>query len=136
MELGDLNLNILIGDGDVVNVPEAKRFQVIGFARDPGSFALKKPTTVLEGIAMARGMMEEEASKRKCVLKRKTAEGEVFIPINIVAIAKGKAPNLYLEPDDIIIVRQTLLRRTVLYAYNFVRGVFSFGMNINDIKDF
>ena len=136
LELGDLDLNILVGDGDVVNIPEAKRFHVIGFAKDPGSFAMKKPTTVLEGIAMARGLMEEEASKRKCVLKRKTAQGEIFIPINVAAIARGKAPNLYIEPDDIIIVRQTLLRRVFIYTYNFVRGIFSIGMNVNDIKDF
>ena len=36
LELGDLSLNVLVGNGDVVNVPEAKRFHVIGFARDPG----------------------------------------------------------------------------------------------------
>lgn len=126
LELGDLSLNVLVGDGDVVNVPEAKRFHVVGFARDPGSFALKKPTTVLEGIALARGVQEEEASKGKCALKRRMADGqEVIVPLNLNAIAKGKEPNFYLQPDDIIHVRQTALRRTVLYMYDFVRSVFT-----------
>jgi len=126
LELGDLSLNVLIGNGDVVNVPEAKRFHVIGFARDPGSFALKKPTTVLEGIAMARGFQEVEASKRDCVVKRKTPDGEYIIPVDLVAVSEGKAPNFYLQPDDIIYVRQTTLRRTLLYTYDIVTKMFTF----------
>jgi polysaccharide export outer membrane protein len=126
LELGDLKLNVLVGNGDVVNVPEAKRFHVIGYARDPGSFPLKKPTTVLEGIAMARGFQEIEASKKKCVVKRKTTEGEYIIPVDLVAVAKGEAPNFYLQPDDIIYVRQTTLRRTLLYTYDIVTKMFTF----------
>ena len=126
LELGDLSLNVLVGNGDVVNVPEAKRFHVIGFARDPGSFALKKPTTVLEGIAMARGFQEVEASKRVCVVKRKTPDGEFIIPVDLVDVAQGKAPNFYLQPDDIIYVRQTTLRRTLLYTYDIVTKMFTF----------
>ena len=126
LELGDLSLNVLVGDGDVVNVPEAKRFPVIGFASDPGSFALKKPTTVLEGIAMARGFQEVEASKRDCVVKRKTPDGEYIIPVDLVDVAQGKAPNFYLQPDDIIYVRQTTLRRTLLYTYDIVTKMFTF----------
>jgi len=126
LELGDLSLNVLVGNGDVVNVPEAKRFHVIGFARDPGSFPLKKPTTVLEGIAMARGFQEVEASKRDCVVKRKTPDGEYIIPVDLVAVAQGEAPNFYLQPDDIIYVRQTALRRTLLYTYDFLTKMFTF----------
>jgi polysaccharide export outer membrane protein len=126
MELGDLSLNVLVSNGDVVNVPEAKRFHVIGFARDPGSFPIKKPTTVLEGIAMARGFQEIEASKRHCVVKRKTPDGEYIIPVDLVAVSKGEAANFYLQPDDIIYVRQTGMRRTLLYAYDIVTKLFTF----------
>jgi polysaccharide export outer membrane protein len=126
LELGDLSLNVLVGNGDVVNVPEAKMFHVIGFARDPGSFSLKKPTTVLEGVAMARGFQETEASKRSCVVKRKTPDGEYIIPVDLVAVSRGEAPNFYLQPDDIIYVRQTALRRTLLYAYDVITRMFTF----------
>lgn len=130
LELGDLSLNVLIGAEDVVNVPEAKRFHVIGFARDPGSFPLKKPTTLLEGIAMARGFQEGEASKRACMVKRKTADSEYIIPVDLVAVAQGKAPNFYLQPDDIIYVRQTVMRRTLLYAYDVITRMFTFTARI------
>jgi len=129
MELGNLNLNVLVGDGDVVNVPEAKRFQVLGFVKDPGTYSLKKPTSVLEGIAMARGVMEEEASSSKSRLKRKTADGEIIIPLDIPAIAKGEKPNPYLQADDVIVVPQTGLRRSVLYVYSTIKSVFGFGVS-------
>ncbi|MEW6442679.1 MAG: polysaccharide biosynthesis/export family protein [bacterium] len=129
MEQGNLALNVLVGDGDVINVPEAKRFQVLGFVKDPGTYSLKKPTTVLEGIAMARGVLDEESSASKSVLKRKTADGEILIPLDLPAISKGQQPNLYLQADDVIVVPQTGLRRSMLYVYNFIRGVWNFGVS-------
>jgi len=75
---------------------------------------------------MARGFQEVEASKRDCVVKRKTPDGEYIIPVDLVAVAQGKAPNFYLLPDDIIYVRQTTLRRTLLYTYDIVTKMFTF----------
>lgn len=129
MELGNMNLNVLVGDGDVVNVPEAKRFQVLGFVKDPGTYSLKKPTTVLEGIAMARGVLDEEASSSKTLLKRKTADGEVVMVLDLPAIARGEKPNPYLQADDVIVVPQSGLRRSVLYVYNLMRSMFNFGVS-------
>jgi len=126
MELGDLSLNVLIGDGDVVYVPEAKRFHVVGYIKDAGSYALKKPTTVLEGVALARGVNRKEASIKKCALKRKTEEGEIVIPLDLRAIATGQEPNFYMQPDDIIDIRQTTARATYLELYNFITRVFGF----------
>jgi polysaccharide export outer membrane protein len=120
---------VLVGDGDVLNVPEAKRFQVLGFVKDPGTYSLKRPTSVLEGIAMARGVMEEEASSSKSMLKRKTVDGEIIIPLDIPAITKGEKPNPYLQADDVIVVPQTGLRRSVLYVYSTIRSLFNFGVS-------
>ena len=129
MEQGDLSLNVLVVDGDVIYVPEAKRFHVVGFVRDPGSYSLKKPTSVLEAIALARGVRDPDASVKKCALKRITPEGEIIIPLNLIAISKGDAPNIYLQPDDIIDVRQTRARKVALYTYEFVQRVFNFGLS-------
>jgi uncharacterized protein YigE (DUF2233 family) len=46
--------------------------------------------------------------------------------VDLVVVAQGKAPNFYLQPDDIIYVRQTTLRRTLLYTYDFVTKMFTF----------
>lgn len=129
--VGDLTLNVVLRNGDIVNVPQAKEYSVIGFVREPGSFPLKKPTTVLEGIAQAGGLMEREASPHSCALKRRTSDGEIIVPLNLVAISKGKKPNFFLEPGDVIDVRQTPLQKIAIEALDAVKSVMSVGYSLN-----
>ena len=126
MEKGDMSLNMVLGNGDTINVPEAAKFSVIGYVRQPNSFPLKKPTTVLEGLAMAGGLRENEASPRSCILKRFTSVGELIINLDLVDIASGEKPNIYLEPNDIIEVRQTMVKYVFTGVLDSVLRVFNF----------
>jgi len=131
LEMGDMTLNVVLRNGDIINVPPAKEFSVIGFVREPGSFPLKKPTTVLEGIAQAGGLMEREASPHSCALKRRTSDGEVIVPLDLVAVSLGKKPNFFLEPGDVIDVRQTILQKIALETLDAVTNVMSVGYSLN-----
>ncbi len=112
MEKCDLSLNLVLRRGDIVSVPRAERFFVYGYVNKQGGFDLKTPTTVLEGIAMAEGVNQDLGSANYCVLKRQGDNGkEDFIPINLDAIRQGKKPNIYLQPNDIIDVRQTTAKK-------------------------
>ena len=128
---GALALNAILQNGDIVNVPEAKQFFVVGFVREPGGFTLNKPTTVLEGIALAKGLRETEASPHACVLKRQTAQGATSIPVDLVRISHGTEPNLYLMPNDIIDVRQTTARKVGMGVLGIFRDLFSVGYSLN-----
>ena len=130
LELGRPDLNVILRDGDIVNVPEAMKFYVVGFVEKPGGFPLTRPTTLLEGVALAGGLRERRASPRKCALKRYTATGEIVQPLDLVAVSRGEDPNIYLRPDDVIDVRQTWLRGAGLEFYDFVRGIFNVGYSI------
>lgn len=130
LELGNLALNAGLRDGDVVNVPEAKRFAVIGFVDQPGSFPLKKPTTVLEGVALGGGLRANEASLRACVLRRQTPDGETLIPLDLEAISNATAPNFYLMPDDVIEIRQTFGKRVFLEVLDGAKYIFNIGYTI------
>jgi len=127
LEQGNLSLNMALENGDVVHVPVAKEFSVIGFVREPGSFPLRRPTTILEAIAMARGVREIEASPRYCVLKRYDARGEVIMPLDLVDISDGKKPNIYLLPNDVIDVRQTPSKKFTLEVYDLFKTFFHVG---------
>ena len=127
MEEGNLDLNVVLRNGDVVYVPKAKQFYVVGYVRKPGGFPLTRPMTVLQGIAMAEGLMADEASPRYCALKRISDGMEEVLPLDLVAIAEGKSVNFYLEPDDIIDVRQTGWKSFRLRALQFIERVFHFG---------
>jgi len=131
LEMGNLELNVVLRHGDVVNVPEAKQLFVVGLVQKPGGFPLKRPTSVLQAVALAGGLREREASPSHCILKRRSRFGEELIPIDLVAIATGKAPNLYLMPDDILDVRQTLAKRLWLGFTDTFRDLFSIGYSLN-----
>lgn len=131
LELGILDLNAVLRDGDVVRVPRAAEFSVLGFVREPGRFALSRPVSVLEGIALAGGLQERQASPRSCVLKRRAHEGEEIIPLDLLAISRGTEPNLFLLPNDVIEVRQTAAKKFALETLDLIRGVFSVGYSLN-----
>jgi polysaccharide export outer membrane protein len=127
LEKGDLTLNMVLSDGDVVNVPAAPRFYVHGFVRAPGAFELKRETTVLEAIALAGGLDRPNASPGHAVLRR----GDEDVPLDLDDIAAGKDPNVYLQANDVLEVRQTAVRRTALLVWRTVTGLFHVGYSIN-----
>ena len=131
LEAGALELNVVLQNGNVVNVPEAQKFFVVGYVKEPGGFPLTRPTTVLEGIALAHGLLEREASPTMCTLKRRQAQGEELIALDLVAISRGQAPNLYLMPDDVIDVPQTSGRWLALGIYDTVKAMFNVGYAIH-----
>lgn len=131
IDKGNLALNMILSNGDIVFVPEARQFFVVGFVRKPGGYPLKKPTTVLEAIAHAEGLMENEASPHYCFLKRREKDGEVLLPIDLVSISDGIKPNIYLRPDDILDVRQTFWKKLENGTLDLVKNVFSVGYSVN-----
>ena len=131
LKQGNLDLNVVLRDGDVVRIPRAEQFSVLGFVRRPGRFPLTEPVNVLEGIALAGGLQEREASPKACILKRRTDAGEEIIPLNLVAISRGKAPNRFLLPNDVIDVRQTTAKKVGLEVMDLFRGLFGIGYSLN-----
>lgn len=130
LELGDLSLNMVLVAGDVVHVPEAARFYVFGYVREPGGFPLKRPTTVLDAIALARGLREREASPERCILKRRTPRGEVVVPLDLKSIARGEAPNHFLRAGDIIEVQQSSGKGFLLALWDGFKSIVSIAVPI------
>lgn len=132
LEKGDLSLNVVLENGDVVNVPKAEEFSVLGFVRRPGRFPLNKPITVLEAVALAGGLREREASPSACVLKRRSGQSEAIIPLDLVAISHGEGPNIYLAPNDVIEVRQTFVKKVTMEVFEAALRLFSIGYSLNN----
>jgi polysaccharide export outer membrane protein len=127
LEMGE-NLNLALHNGDVVNVPKAKEFYVVGFVNKAGGFPLTKPTTVMEAIALAGGLREKEASPSACMLRRRDSQD---FPIDLVAISRGEAPDHFLMPGDVIDVRQTALKRFTSGFWESFKALFGFSYSLN-----
>jgi polysaccharide export outer membrane protein len=82
LELG--RSDIPLQDGDVINIPIAKRFYISGFVKNSGSFVLDTGTTVSQAIIMAGGLAERGTDRR----------------IKVMRVVSGKTVEISVELDD------------------------------------
>jgi len=87
---------IVLRDGDTVNVPKAQTFIVNGFVRSPNTYVLEGDVTVQKAIAMAGGVTERGAQSR--VKIQRMVEGKLVE-------VKPKMTDL-VQPNDTIVVPQ------------------------------
>ncbi len=87
---------ILLSDGDTVNVPKAQTFIVNGFVRTPNMYVLEGEVTVQKAIAIAGGVTERGALSRARI--QRMVDGKLVE-------LKAKLTDLVL-PNDTIVVPQ------------------------------
>jgi len=96
--------NLAVFPGDTVVVSKAGIVYVVGDVRMPGGFVMENSRlTVLQAIAMAQGT-NTTAKLDKTALIRKGLGGQQQIPIPLLRIMSAKAPDITLQPDDIVFV--------------------------------
>jgi polysaccharide export outer membrane protein len=109
---GDSRLNIPLFANDLVNVPAPVAITVfcLGEVERPGAleFMSTERTTVLAAIARAGGLTDRASSKILIKRRDKTGE-EVEIEVNYKRIIGGKEPDLELMPNDVVVVKRSLL---------------------------
>jgi polysaccharide biosynthesis/export protein len=64
LELGRAGRDVVLQDGDIVNVPQAKRFYISGFVKNPGYYVLDTGTTVSQAIVLAGGLTDRGSDRR------------------------------------------------------------------------
>ena len=69
LELGKVGRDLVLQDGDIVNVPVAKRFYISGFIKNPGSFVLDTGTTVAQAIILAGGLTDRGSDRRLTIIR-------------------------------------------------------------------
>ena len=62
LELG--RANVTLQDGDIINVPTAKRFYISGFVKNTGYYVLDAGTTVSQAMVLAGGLSERGSDRR------------------------------------------------------------------------
>ena len=91
-----------------VSVEEVKSqsFNILGKVLKPGSYALGKPLTVLDAIALAGGFQDFAKVNKIYILRRIPDGAQKMLPFNYKAVIKGKRAdeNLRLTAGDTIIV--------------------------------
>jgi polysaccharide biosynthesis/export protein len=63
LELGRVGQDVVLRDGDIINVPEAQRFYIQGQVRNPGNYVLEPGMTIEQAIALAGGLTERGSTR-------------------------------------------------------------------------
>jgi len=115
-------LNRVIRDGDMINVPETGVIYVSGNVKKPGAFPLKENITLTQAIALAGG--PDLDSKRKEVrLWRANGPNQTDRTeqiVNLDEIEKNASKDILLRPYDIVLVPEATGKkqaRTLIQAF-------------------
>jgi polysaccharide export outer membrane protein len=84
LELGKVGQDIVLQDGDIINVPVAQRFYISGMVRNPGFYVLDPGMTVQQAIALAGGLNDRGSDRR----------------ITATRVVNGKSEDVKVELDD------------------------------------
>ena len=105
----DQQANILLMEKDVVYIPSADYFYIIGEVKTPGSYAFnKKDITIAEAVSMAGGFTRIAARNSTRIVRVEKGVEKIY-KVNMDAITKsGKMTQaVYIRPNDLIVVPES-----------------------------
>jgi len=110
IDAADPDMNLKLAGGEEIRVPEVGKVFVVGTVKKPGAFPVQNTsdTTVLQMLALAEGLAPF-ASKRE-------------IQIELGKILGRKAPDVPLEPNDILYIPDNSGRRLTVTAIEKITG--------------
>lgn len=109
LKRGDQISNIRLVDKDVLYVPAAEHFYIIGEVKKPGSYTIpEREITLVEAIGMAGGFTRI-ASRNKTRIIRVEEGVEKIIQVKVDAIIKAgkKIQDVVIQPNDVIVVPES-----------------------------
>jgi polysaccharide export outer membrane protein len=93
LELGKAGQDVVLQDGDIINVPSAQHFYITGMIRNPGTFVLDPGMSIQQAIALAGGLNERGSARR----------------IKISRLVNGKLTEVSVNLEDKIQPGDTLM---------------------------
>lgn len=127
----DPSQNIVLRNGDVVNLPEppAGEWYIDGEVVRRGPYSLTgRKITLLQAVAAAGGLTPLAVPKRTELVRRISNNQEEIIYVDLAKIAAGEAPDFFLQPDDLIRVGTDQGAIFLAVLRNAFRATYGFGM--------
>ncbi|HUW81466.1 MAG TPA: polysaccharide biosynthesis/export family protein [Phycisphaerae bacterium] len=140
---GQSRYNIVIRDGDTIRVPIGPigEFYMMGHIQRPGVYSLTgREMTLKQAIAQAGGL-SGMAWPSKCEITRRLGrDREQVVQVDVDRIFAGKAPDIFLRPNDTVNVGTHALAPFLLVVRNAFRISYGFGFvydrNFADIDSY
>ena len=107
----DPTQNYVLQPGDIVMVPFERTIRVFvnGAVRTPGvqEFPDDEEVTLLQAITSAGGTTDRASESRVQVIRRFPDGTKQIFKVNLKRIKRGKKDDMLLEPNDIVVVRES-----------------------------
>jgi polysaccharide biosynthesis/export protein len=107
MEARNPQDNVLVEANDVISIPKAQLFYVVGEVQRPGGYALneKDSISLLQAVALAGGLTGKASAKKAKILHQNHDQANrTELATNVKKILEGRAPDIQLRADDILFV--------------------------------
>jgi polysaccharide export outer membrane protein len=115
LEKTDPAYNLPLSGGEEIRVPEAGKIFVVGNVKKPGAISIHDAvgnTTVLTAIAMSEGL--DQYAQKTAYIFRKDSPDKEGTPVALSRIMERKAPDVVLQPNDILYVPDSKTKRITL----------------------
>jgi polysaccharide biosynthesis/export protein len=124
IEKADPTLNPRLYGGEEIRVPEAGRVYVVGNVRKPGMFPVNDgaESTLLKMLALCEGTMPYTAKKAFIYREAPGGQGRKELPVELSQIMSRKAPDVALQPDDILYIPDSKSKRVTLTTLEKLAG--------------
>jgi polysaccharide export outer membrane protein len=93
LQLGRAGRDVLLRDGDIINVPKASTFYIMGQVKNGGTFVLEPGMTVLQAISLAGGLSDRGSDRR----------------IRVRRLVNGKETEVDVRQDDKVLANDVIV---------------------------
>ncbi len=101
--------NIFLADKDVLYIPTAEHFYIIGEVKNPGSYQMiDTEITLVEGISMAGGFTPIAARNKTRIIRVEDGVEKIYeIKVDAITGAGQKNRDVIIQPNDVIVVPES-----------------------------
>jgi len=130
LQRGDPRMNIVVRDNDIIQIPSLQvvEFYVGGEVQRPGVYSLTGRQITVKQAMTAAGNLGPLAWPSNSILVRRLGDNEEkILALNIESIFRGQEPDLYLKPNDMIVVGSDVRAAFWAVMRNAFRMTYGFG---------
>jgi protein involved in polysaccharide export with SLBB domain len=130
LKAGDLAYNVAIRPKDVIVVPPGAVgfYYMSGHVQGIGAYAFQgQKVTLLQALDSARGLDGLAIPQRTDIVRRIGNNKQMFYRVDVAKIAAGQAPDIYLKPNDRVVVGTNFLAPFLAAVRGGFRMTYGFG---------
>ena len=127
---GDVRYNVVIRPKDVIVVQQLPvgEYYMGGHVARPGAYTITGNPITLKNAVIAASMLDQLAiPERTDVVRRLGPDREVFVRVNLAKIFAGQQSDIYLKPNDSVMVGTNALAPFLAAVRRAFRLTYGFG---------